>query len=104
MIVRIAAICLLAATLHQHHRLTHPERTIRAADELHQRVLLGLVHGLTGQRGEATGEGVRAHLSADQLARIRALLASQGERLRAEALRRAEELGTEVGRAGRDEG
>lgn len=91
---------LLAATLHQHWRLTHPERHIRAADELQRRVLLGLIFGLTGHRAEATAEGVRAHLNADQLARVRALLASQGERLKAEALRRAEELGAEVGRAG----
>ena len=91
---------LLAATLHRHHLLTHPERTIRAADELQKRVLLGLIFGLTGHRAEATADGVRAHLNADQLARVRALLAGQGERLKAEALRRAEELAAEVGRGG----
>ncbi|MDV6375622.1 hypothetical protein [Deinococcus arenicola] len=95
---------LLAATLHQHHLLTHPERTLRAADELQKRVLLGLIHGLTGHRAEATAEGVRAHLNAEQLARVRALLAGHGERLEAEALRRAgdwaEELAAEVGRGG----
>lgn len=91
---------LLAATLHQHHLLTHPERNIRAADELQKCVLLGLIFGLTGHRAEATEWGVRAHLNAEQLARVRALLAGQGERLKAEALRRAEELGAEVGRGG----
>ncbi|CAM3847956.1 hypothetical protein [Deinococcus frigens] len=91
---------LLAATLHRHHLLTHPERNIRAPDELQKRVLLGLIAGLTGHRAEATAQGVRAWLNADQLARVRALLAGHGERLKAEALRRAEELGAEVGRGG----
>ncbi|OLV16308.1 hypothetical protein [Deinococcus marmoris] len=91
---------LLAATLHQHHLLTHPERNIRAADELQKRMLLGLIFGLTGHRAEATAEGVRAHLNAEQLARVRALLAGQGERLKAGALRHAEELAAEVGRGG----
>ncbi len=95
---------LLAATLHRHHLLTHPERVIRAADELQKRVLLGLIFGLTGHRAETTAEGVRAHLNVDQLARVRALLAGHGERLKAEALRRAgdqaEDLAAEVGRGG----
>ncbi|GGM10776.1 hypothetical protein [Deinococcus aerophilus] len=91
---------LLAAVLREHHRLTHPERLIRAADELQKRVLLGLIFGLTGTRGELVPEGVRAHLNVDQLARVRALLASQGERLAGEALRHAEALGAEVGRSG----
>ncbi|MFK7603300.1 hypothetical protein ACI3L1_13935 [Deinococcus sp. SM5_A1] len=91
---------LLAATLHQHHLLTHPERNIRAADELQKRLLLGLIFGLTGHRAEATAEGVRAWLNAEQLARVRALLAGQGERLKAGALRHAEELAAEVGRGG----
>lgn len=91
---------LLAATLHQHHLLTHPERNIRAADELQKRVLLGLIFGLTGHRAEATAEGVRAHLNAEQLARVRALLAGQGERVKAGALRHAEELAAELGRGG----
>ena len=95
---------LLAATLHRHHLLTHPERIIRAADELQKRVLLGLIFGLTGHRAETSDEGVRAHLNVDQLARVRALLAGHSERLKAEALRRAgdqaEELAAEVGRRG----
>ncbi len=91
---------LLSAVLREHHRLTHPERLIRAADELHKRVLLGLIYGLTGTRAEPVPEGVRAHLNVDQLARVRALLASQGERLVGEALRHAEALGAEVGRSG----
>lgn len=91
---------LLAATLHQHHLLIHPQRNLRAADGLQQRVLLGLIFGLTGYRAEATEEGVRAHLNAEQLARVRALLAGQGERLKAGALRHAEDLAAEVGRGG----
>ncbi|GGL92491.1 hypothetical protein GCM10010840_33310 [Deinococcus aerolatus] len=91
---------LLAATLHRHHLLTHPERNIRASDELQKRVLLGLIFGLTGHRAEATEAGVRAHLNADQLARVRALLAGHGERLKAGALDWAETQAAEVGRGG----
>lgn len=60
-------------------RQTHPERTVRTQDATEQAFVLGLVEALTGRIGEAVTQGVRARLNADQLARLRALLAGHGD-------------------------
>lgn len=88
------------ATVAAHHRLTHPERQIRAATPVQQRFVLGLVLGLSGHPGELTETGVRAHLNVEQLARLRALLSQYGMQAEEAALRAAEQLGHHLGQAG----
>lgn len=80
------------AIQHAHWTLTHPERLIRAADPLTQHLILGFVQGLTGHAGRPDPEGVRAHLNADELARLRTLLAQHAPRLREQALHHAQQL------------
>ncbi|THF71632.1 hypothetical protein E7T06_01365 [Deinococcus sp. Arct2-2] len=89
-----------SATAAAHHRLTHPERQIRASSPAQQRFVLGLVRGLTGQPGQITETGVRAHLDVEQLSRLRALLSQYGAQAEEAALRAAEQLGRELGEAG----
>lgn len=88
-------------------RQTHPERLIRTGDALEQAFVLGLVEALTQEAqaatphapsfpapgGEAVEGGVRAHLSAGQLARLRALKAEHGEDLQAVARQAARAYG-----------
>ncbi|WP_291425951.1 hypothetical protein [Deinococcus sp.] len=81
------------AVLQQHHFQTHPQRLLRAEDELQQHFLAGLVLALTGHEAELVAGGVQAHLDAGQLARLRALQAQHSAQARAAALQAAQEFG-----------
>jgi hypothetical protein len=74
-------------------RQTHPERTLRTQGATEQAFVLGIVEGLTGQSGETTEDGVRARLTADQLARLRALVAEHGSDAREVARQAAQAYG-----------
>lgn len=60
-------------------RQTHPERTIRTRDATEEAFVLGIVEALTGQSPEAIGGDIRVRLNADQLARLRALIAEHSD-------------------------
>lgn len=58
---------------------TYPERTIRTRDATEEAFVLGIVEALTGQSPEAIGGDIRVRLNADQLARLRALIAEHSD-------------------------
>lgn len=87
---------LQRATLQAHWRQTHPQRLLRADDDLGQRFLLGLVQAVSGEHGEAVPGGVQAYLDAQQLARLRALQAQGQREARERALAAAEAYGASL--------
>lgn len=75
---------------------THPPRLIRTATPIHTAFVRALIESLTGHPAlPPDPAGVRAHLSAPQLARVRALSAT----FLPEADRRAEQAAREYGEA-----
>ncbi|MFC6592759.1 hypothetical protein ACFP81_12645 [Deinococcus lacus] len=95
----------LASRLHAAVRLTawrarHPARLLKTRSTLETRFVLGLVRGLGAPAGQLHPQGVEAHLSVAQLARLRALLATHLPSAEAQAYQAAEQLGEELGLGG----
>ncbi|WP_412028712.1 hypothetical protein [Deinococcus yunweiensis] len=93
---------LRAAVQRAHWMRSHPERLLRVTGSLGQRAVLGMVSAVTGHPGRLDPEGVRAHLGADELARVRALMAQHLDAITTSAQQRAEahaeQLGAECAR------
>ena len=87
-----------AALRERRYVATHPQRLLRAADPLTAHLFLGLVRAVGGRGATLTEAGVSVRLSPDQLARLRALMATHGEELTRQALRQAEDLAFQKGR------
>lgn len=95
---------LREAILREHYKLNHPERLIRSSHECEQYFIASLARELSGhpaqivQDGGGQDSGVRAYLSVEQLARLRALLQNHKNTAQKRARQAIQDLATELTR------
>lgn len=87
---------LKQATLQRHYQQTHPKRLIRSQDEIERAFVAGLVFALSGHAARSVPEGIEAHLNVEQLAKLRALLASYTAEAKRAALDAARQFGEKL--------